>query len=1689
VIKKLIHSLFLLAFVVSLKAQVYNNEWINYSNKYYKFKISKTGFYRIDSLALAGSGINLTSINPKNFQVFLRGKEIPIFVKGESDNLLNGSDFIEFFAEKNDGRFDTALYKSINYLPNPYVSLFNDTILAYLTWNNSTSNKRITDIVDTTYSSSAPVPYFYSEQVWSGKSLYNYVEKYAYSTSDPGYTQEEGLGIQLKTGNSYSTALSSVNMYTAAPLPVSIRINLSGSAVDNSISGSDHHLQGVIYDASNNPVTLFDTMFKGYGYRNYILSSLSNTLGNLSNVEVRSLTSATIPSDWPNTVLHYIYYKYPHTPDLNNTGLQKMYVDDDLSSTKAFLNLTNVSAWPGNTVLFYDVTNSKRINVSYTVSGGVAKILVPNSGGVKACWIGPEAGVVNINKLTPVNSTGFFTNYGAINADSAFVIITHRNFKNEADAYGAYRQTMQGGSHDVIVAPIDELYDQFAWGIEKHPLSIRNFCRFLIDSLPSRPSYVFLIGKSVQQRNIVEVPWAWPLSLIPSIGVPPTDIMYTAGLTSSNTVVPEIPIGHLAAVTPTDVTNYLLKVQQHETPLGPMICHGANDDWRKHVLHFAGGTDVNQQNQFQGYLANYKSMIVDSAWGGRVFDFRKTTTAPIQITLSDSVKNHFSYGVGLVTFFGHGSPTGFDQAIDDPNSYNNPGKYPLFIANSCFSGNIHTHNVISVSEKFVMANQKGSIAFLAASSVGFVNTLYDYTQNIYSGLSYTKYGKGIGDIIKSACSALQSSDDLHKFTALDMTLHGDPALKIWQNVLPDYYIDNSRVSFDTKSHTDSLGMRIVIANIGRARKDSMWVRIERYFPNGDSTTIFKYIDAPYYRDTIEFNMVVDFTKGIGLNKFKVFIDAYSSIAESCETNNSTNGTVDVFIQGGDLVPVYPYRYAVIPSTNTITLKASTADPFTGIRNYRLQLDTCDAFSSPLTSTLISSSGGVVEWTVNLPFADSTVYYWRVSKDSTSPTNSFIWRESSFQTITNKHGWGQSHFFQFKNDGYQFVKWKRSLRQFVFQNDKSALFCRTGILWNIDPANIIYSINGSVKHTWNCEWNGWTIAQFDSISGKPVITNTMAVGGPTVGPWGNWLCVDKSQPLYANDFGYDNYHDPIYGGNNTHPLWKQDLEAYLNSIPTNNWVLAYSSQNHTSSTFPNSLYQEFEKFGSANIRTVADTVPYIIFGKKGATIGGANEVIGPNSLTQVELNDSIQTRWSNGFVVSENIGPAYKWNSLHWKVHSLDATPGDTTFIKIVRIKTNGTVDSVSTVFTQDSLNVMDLYNYVDAGIYPYIRLVAFKKDRAHTTSPQLKWWYVLYDEAPECAINPKKGFQAINDSLQEGDKVTFILPIENVGIIPFADSLVCTYWIEDAQHVLHTLPQKLKAKPFNPGAVLKDTIKLDTYLYPGENALWIDINPPQNSRYQKEQYHFNNIARYPFTVSRDITNPLMDVTFDGVRIMNGDIVSAKPHILVNLKDENRFLALNDTAAFKVFLKRPSDPTDIQVFFGSNELKFTPAQLPGNSCKIEYDPVLPEDGKHVLIVQAKDRSDNQSGAIDYRITFEVVNKPTITQVVNYPNPFTTSTRFVFNLTGSEVPDVFNIQIMTITGKIVKTIMRDELGPLHVGRNITEYAWDGRDDFGDRLANGVYLYKVQTKLNGQSIERKATEADSYFTKEIGKMVIMR
>jgi hypothetical protein len=319
----------------------------------------------------------------------------------------------------------------------------------------------------------------------------------------------------------------------------------------------------------------------------------------------------------------------------------------------------------------------------------------------------------------------------------------------------------------------------------------------------------------------------------------------------------------------------------------------------------------------------------------------------------------------------------------------------------------------------------------------------------------------------------------------------------------------------------------------------------------------------------------------------------------------------------------------------------------------------------------------------------------------------------------------------------------------------------------------------------------------------------------------------------------------------------------------------------------------------------------------------------------------------------------------------------------------------------------------------------------------------------------------------------------------------CRYVFTDASNNPTTVFQYIDTIPAKDTVIARLNYLITSSAFIGLNKLLVEINPI-DSDYQQEQYHFNNYASLVFQVSRDNINPLLDVTFDGQHILDGDIVSARPEIHIRLKDESNNMPLNDTSLMKINLVYP-DGSVKKLKLDGIENEFYPA----DSTKLNQDntatailkPMLNIDGNYQLIVQGYDRSGNASGNYDYKISFEVINKSMISNVLNYPNPFTSQTRFVFTLTGYQVPEFFRIQIMTVTGKVVKEINKSELGPIAIGRNITEYAWDGTDQYGDPLANGLYLYRIITRLNNQVIDHYETSADKYFKNNIGKMYLMR
>ncbi|HWN89648.1 MAG TPA: T9SS type A sorting domain-containing protein, partial [Chitinophagaceae bacterium] len=124
--------------------------------------------------------------------------------------------------------------------------------------------------------------------------------------------------------------------------------------------------------------------------------------------------------------------------------------------------------------------------------------------------------------------------------------------------------------------------------------------------------------------------------------------------------------------------------------------------------------------------------------------------------------------------------------------------------------------------------------------------------------------------------------------------------------------------------------------------------------------------------------------------------------------------------------------------------------------------------------------------------------------------------------------------------------------------------------------------------------------------------------------------------------------------------------------------------------------------------------------------------------------------------------------------------------------------------------------------------------------------------------------------------------------------------------------------------------------------------------------------------------------------------------------------------------------------------------------------LPEllPGIHSLKLKAWDVLNNSS---EFILDFSVMNDDelVIDHVLNYPNPFTTKTQFWFehNKPGQDL--FVQVHIFSLTGRVVKTIEKTINTP---GNRSSEVDWDGKDDFGDKIGRGVYVYRLKVFCTG-------------------------
>ncbi len=1663
------------SFAVLVQAQPYHNEWIPFatgqsysSQQYYRIAIWKEGIYRATYNDLLNKGVPVTTwFNPLRYQIFNKGKEQFIqVVDVNTDNIFDAGDYIEFYGKGNDGLLDAEIYDFPTSQPNINASLFNDTASYFLTYNPfSLSNRRMPIESDINYAGYTPEPYAIHTDIKNYFDNYNIGYRDGNNVGDNPYTVGEGYySSGAAKGSPIGYTFTTQNYLPSGPAP-SAEITLIGA------NRNPHP-----YDVRSGTDVLINNLIYGYQLARHGLSPINLPINGAYPISLVPLDDGD-PNNANYMQIAYIKLSYPRSLDFASETFPQSF-SINASGVKAYLELSNTTL---SNPLMYVMTGDTVKYVLLNQTTQPLRTLITSNGSSQTCYMldnsqvfsmANNATITTVNNNPDPNINSRFTNFLTAGANKDFLIVSNKLLWNGATSYANYR-TLSG--HPSLLADVDELYDQFAWGIHKDPLAIRKFADFMIDNFDSVPKYLLLIGKSVTSMD-ARSGYNNSINLVPTFGEPPSDQMFTAKLNTSE-YKQELATGRISAWDEADVTAYLNKLisfelQQKQPPAL----------WMKNVLHFGGGSNINEQDYLSSFLTVYKNIIEDTLFGGKVTTFLKSSTSPIQINQSQYLQQLIDSGCSMMTFFGHAAGSSFDVATDIPENYHNKDRYPLVLANSCYVGNIHT-SARQLNERFVLSPDKGAIAFLAVPDVGIPEVLSDYSEKFHRVLFQEEYGTSVGECMKSTVAQIITPDFARRGVCMNMTLHGDPAIVLNSYSKPDYFVQNSNIIFEPANITtelDSFTVKVAISNIGKNTNQTMNVLISRTFPDHvtKKDTIFH---VPYisYSDTVSIKLPVDFKNGSGINDFLVTVDVYDEVDEIDNFINN-NARAQLIINSTDINPVYPQKYSIIPN-GTLSLKATTADLFAKAKTYRFELDTTPFFNSPkLQIGTVANAFGIVSWTATSTLDSNIAYFWRVGNDSimnpdTSISKKYQWRNSSFMYKPNITGWSQAHFYQFQESNLTNVVLNNSNRVFDFILSNYAL----------DMTHIenrpSYDINGI-----NMDYGGCTgapqlaIAVLDSID----FTN----------PWTSDSCI--------HFFGNYNYYscntnigqcrqrpDRYFLFNTADSIQNADLVDMINNkVPSGDYILAWTVFPVNFASLPSSVNNAFVQLGASAFPNLTISDKFMMFSHKGfpsQTIFKQGHY--PDSI--LNINYSFVRNWDKGFIESTVVGPAKKWTTFHWDYRHLEPVNSpDSIALQIIGITPNKLeVVLVDNIFTTADIDI----STIDALQYPNLKIKAFVQDSVFRTPAQLNRWQVYYEPVPEGALNTRY-YSFYKDSIQEGDQVKLDMAFENISSVKM-DTLLVDYFIYDANNIRHSLGSVRMKRDLPPGDTVMTHLSFSSAGYAGLNNLWIEANPHQD---QPEQYHFNNLANLHFNVSKDITNPLLDVTFDGLHILNGDIVSSKPNIHIQLMDENKYIVLNDTADFRVSLINPSGASrylNFEPTSGSSsdnaKLKWTPATLPSNSFKIDYSPFLTQDGVYTLDVQATDKSGNLSGQNDFRIQFEVINRSTITEVINYPNPFSTSTRFVFVLTGSETPSEFKIQIMTVTGKIIREITKDELGPLHIGRNLTDYAWNGKDEFGDQLANGVYLYHVVTKIDGNKIENRDVGIDKYFKRGWGKMYLMR
>ncbi|GBD88602.1 lys-gingipain precursor [bacterium BMS3Abin03] len=1665
-----------------------NDYWYNPNKNYFKLYLKTKGVYRVTYEELVAAGVPLGSNTPATkIEIFNYGISIPIdIVDNNNDKAFNSGDYIQFVGKPPS--------------PSPYshLNIYTNSNVYWFSYESDSTGNNYVDVdgfpdpqsYDETFTATRKTLHFEKDSIYErlGYSLSSNVDYWFWGKA----TAQDGHAVL-----GFEDRFSDFPNRTADSNWVTLRVQMHG--MTNSIyCDTDHKAEIYITDQPIG-VRIWDGQAPALFEKKFYISGDSIQIfptGNRLDVFVRGDICTKVNFD----EIRINWYEFEYWRNLKTNPNNFIF-----KSYKAGNNRFWMTGWLRDNIKIYMPERNKMISNAEIVNDQYNSVRF-----VDTSAVGTEYFLIADDYYLTVDSIveDQPSNLRDLSNGADYILITHPDFlpaaQDLADYRSGYFPDTSITNVRIKIVNVMQIYDEFSYGM-LDPFALKNFVQYAFENWQSpAPSYVALMGDmSYDYRGLLE---DGSPNFIPSIpffayayGQAASDNMIVA--VAGGDITPDLAIGRLSCET-MDEANILVN----------KIINYPDDDtkpWKENVILLASGLSEDDENNF-GF--NDESLMLGNTYiipGGytSTYIFRYPTKPehePYQGG-GPEMREEINKGAAFVNYYGHGGGLQWDLVFtdDDIDLLENEGRLPVVLSLTCYTA--HFDNQKIFGEHFNLVENKGSIGFFGSSGLTYWGVGKTINRMLFGDLFFNQ-DFVIGKAILMAKNLVPNSGIYGIQVAL-LTYLGDPALKVAVPELPDFALTSADITISPENPIvdDTVTVKINVTNYGSIFKlDS--VAVELSASSSDTSYLIGITKLPSFgqKDSVSFTWIP--TTG-NLFQLTAKVNETDIIPEMDHSDNVASEFFLVFniSEPNILEPIDGYS----SSSSSIDFAFSDIGHYLHRDlTYFIEIDTSLNFNNPVViSPGLTFTDPLVKW--QSPNLSQGVYFWRARIfDGQDYGNWGATR--SFSIMNNPKNGYYAHGNIFKTFNTYNITYSDSAKSLSLNTKLLPARPYSGTLIEDilpDPAlpDTLNLTTITTDGTYLYFADNWFVAfktkqTHESGIYKVGTGNNGTVKGHFYGQFSTYYDSIANSITYHSD-GYIyvttyNAHKLVRISVATEEIDTVDVPLGLlrwdNSLPEDgSFYISSDGQYIYNLTlidqFGNRKYT-LRTFDPAN--GFALVKPDMVLsgtsytGFSGFFVFGdyiyVTETFLSNYIRRIRLSDgffeeewlAVQpfqsyyawcTDWQNnaiyasvyrasgfqpkfskfvgnyvdasGFITTKSVGPVAWWNNLSYDFYD----PSTTGEYHTRLLGYNNTSKDWDTL----KVDVPDTYSLqnIDAKVYPKLRLNFVLTDSSFTTINPMELKNVNFDYQPLPDVYfVRNDLRFSPDSILQGYPIEMSFNARNFGDVN-VNNMDLKFYLNGLDSIIYSTQINVPADSISNE--VSYTINTDQLLFDNEIRV---LGTSDNLEY----FNFDNFVDNEFFVVRDSLRPDFSITFDGKEIINGDIISARPDIMITLED-NSPLSL-DTSFFTIIYD------NAPLYFAQPELSYSYSPYPNSRFEIHWKPELP-DGKHILEVLAKDASNNFFDTTSSRTVFNVFNEEDLIEVYNYPNPFTNDTYFTFILHGAQKPDKLYIKIYTIAGRLIRDI---DIPIASIVTGFNKVYWDGKDQDGDDIANGLYLYKVIAKF---------------------------